>query len=90
MADYQDYPFTEVCLAVEDLANIGCLCFQKWTCGGCGQRISSSNPNFFTMSGRCEDCGHITNIVKAGCNYAVIAEGQAAEEYLKLVMVKGE
>jgi hypothetical protein len=26
-------------------------------------------PNVFYKTGRCEECGHITNIKEDGCNY---------------------
>jgi len=45
--------------------------FQKWTCAGCGKRITGNTPNKFFKYGHCEECGHTTDINKTGCNYAV-------------------
>ena len=72
---HTDFPWDEVCKSAEQLALDGHLVYQKWTCAGCGARIGSSRPNYFTEQGRCEEpgCGHITNIKKQGCNYMVIA-----------------
>ena len=70
MAD--DFAFAEVAEAAERLVGEGFLVFQKFTCGGCGARQTMDEPNRFFTSGRCEECGHVTDIVAKGCNYLVI------------------
>ena len=45
---------------------------QKWTCDGCGQRVTATNINTLTEHGHCQNCNHVTDIVKRGCNYALI------------------
>lgn len=47
--------------------------FQKFTCGGCGRRLTMDVPNSFYKEGSCDNCHHITNIEQAGCNYLLIA-----------------
>jgi len=66
-----DYPFNEVCAAVEKYAKDGLYCYQKFTCDGCGKRLMCERTNYFTMKGSCGDCGHITNIYEKGCNYLI-------------------
>jgi uncharacterized Zn finger protein len=66
-------------MAVADrLIGMGAQVFQKFTCEKCGSRQTIMTPNTFYATGQCEECGHITDIVKRGCNYMVHASGEAA------------
>jgi len=49
----------------------GTAFFQKWTCEKCGERVTGNEPNKLFMLGHHEDCGHITDLRKTGCNYMV-------------------
>lgn len=69
-----DFPFKEVCKAAEQLAKAGCAVHQKWTCEKCGERVTANTANYFTTFGHHEECGHITNIEKKGCNYIVYGD----------------
>lgn len=82
---YKDYQFLEVTHVAEKLVDQGCLVFQKWSCDHCGSRQTMPEPNCFYMKGICEECKKETDILKRGCNYAVIASGEAAFEYLKSI-----
>lgn len=64
-----NYPFDEIAKAVEDQANKGNYCFQKFTCANCGQRLTMEEPNVLYTTGTCDKCGHLTNIKEDGCNY---------------------
>jgi hypothetical protein len=74
---YDDFPFTEAFEQAQGHRRVGSLIYQKWTCAGCGARLSGE-PNHWTTQGRCDEvegskgCGHITDLVKSGCNFAVI------------------
>jgi len=70
---YKNHPIAECIKTAERVRSQhpGSAYFQKWTCGGCGRRITGNTPNKFFANGHCEDCGHVTNLEKAGCNYAV-------------------
>lgn len=68
---YNDYPLKECIEAADKIVARGGTVYQKWTCSGCGGRITANNPNTFTVTGHCEDCGHITDIAARGCNYLV-------------------
>jgi len=74
MTTVKDYPFEEICEAVDELAKEGVLCFQKWTCDKCGERIMAETPNYFTVMGHCERCNHITDIATKGCNYLAMMQ----------------
>jgi hypothetical protein len=74
---YEDGPFLAAFEEANQHRRKGATIFQKWTCSGCGARLSGG-PNTWTTKGRCDEvegkpgCGHITNIEKVGCNYAVV------------------
>ena len=67
-----DYPFQEIVAAVDKLAAKGALCYQKFTCEKCGERLTMDEPNVLYKTGTCDKCGHVTNIEKNGCNYQVM------------------
>lgn len=69
---FRDYPLAECEAAVKDLIAEGGTVFMKWTCGGCGQRLTSTTPNVLFEKATCGDCGHVTDITKTGCNYSVM------------------
>jgi hypothetical protein len=68
---YNDYPLSEIVPACEELIKDGAVIYQKWTCRGCGRRLTANNPNTITAYCHCEECGKITDIQKYGCNYLV-------------------
>lgn len=70
---YNDRPFDECCVEAKKLADLGAYVFQKWTCDGCGERVTANNPNNFTTRGLHEDCGYITDIKKKGCGFLLLA-----------------
>lgn len=75
---YNDFPFDEARKAADGYAKQGCIVIQKWTCAGCGERLSGA-PFVWTDNGRCDEvdgrmgCGHVTDIRKQGCNYTIMA-----------------
>jgi ribosomal protein S27E len=38
----------------------------KYTCAGCGERMTLSEPNMLRESGECAACGHVTVIERGG------------------------
>lgn len=67
-----DHPLEDVVKAAEAQAANGHSCFQKFTCEKCGSRQTMETPNVFYTSGSCEECGHVTDIKKKGCNFIMI------------------
>lgn len=63
---YGDLPIYELMQKAQQLIAEGCLVFFKFTCEKCGTRQGFETPNTLFKSGRCEECGHITKIKKAG------------------------
>ena len=76
---YKNYPLDECARAVDRFLrkNPGSAFYQKWTCGKCGERVTGNEPNRLFTEGHHEEksdgspCGHVTDISKTGCNYAL-------------------
>jgi len=86
---YKNYPLDECARAVDRILrdNPGAAFYQKWTCGKCGERVTGGTANLLCEHGvhteRADGtlCGYVTDITKAGCNYAVhMAIGGLADE----------
>ena len=72
MSKHQDFPLTEVATACDSLIKRGSFILQKWTCDGCGQRVTAQNINVLCQHGHCQHCGRVTDLTVKGCNYALI------------------
>lgn len=66
-----DYPINECIEVANKYIENGAKVYQKFTCDKCGSRQTMDEPNTFFKTGRCEACGHVTDIEKRGCNYMV-------------------
>lgn len=67
-----DEPFDRVATHAEQLVSRGAMVFQKFTCAGCGARLTMDVPDTFYKEGSCDQCGAITNIQEAGCNFLLV------------------
>ena len=67
-----DHPIQEILKTADELIKAGHEVFQKFTCDKCESRQTIDEPNVFYSSGKCEECGHVTDIEKKGCNYLAI------------------
>lgn len=50
--------------------------FQKFTCDKCWARITIDEPNKLFIEGHCQECGHVTDLKKRGCNYSLMLSNQ--------------
>jgi ribosomal protein L37AE/L43A len=67
---YNDYPFSVIEEAVREVLKKGdTTIHQKFTCAKCGARQTMEEPNVLYLLGKCEECGHVTDIKAQGCNY---------------------
>jgi predicted RNA-binding Zn-ribbon protein involved in translation (DUF1610 family) len=66
------YPFWEVAKEAHEKAMAGASVFQQFNCAKCGTKQTIDEANRFHKTGQCEECGHITDIEKDGCNYMLI------------------
>ena len=76
MNDALDFPFT-ACIekAKKEVYPLGGQTLQKFTCAGCGQRLTIDVPNTWYEQGTCDRCKTTTNIKARGCNFMVIFGG---------------
>ena len=79
---YNNYPIEECADAIHDILeqNPDAKVFQKWTCEGCGRRVTGCEVNKLARIGHCDDCGHNTDIDAHGCNYMVVQAAQTPEQ----------
>jgi hypothetical protein len=75
---YNDYPLNDVVAKAEQLIAKGHTVYQKFTCAGCGARLTVDQPNTFHPSGRCDRCPYVTNIRIRGCNFMVVMSSPTA------------
>ncbi len=66
------HPFMECVEAAVKILESGGTVFQEFNCSGCGAKQIMGEPNRFYKTATCEECGHVTDIEKDGCNYLVI------------------
>ena len=67
-----DHPFKEVADTAHRKILDGWTIFQKFTCQGCGARITIDIPNSFFAIGHCQECGHFSDLLIHGCNYLAV------------------
>jgi transcription elongation factor Elf1 len=67
-----DHPIMDCIKTAAPLIESGATIHQKFTCAKCKSRQTVAEANLFFTTGKCEECGHITNIEAQGCNYLVI------------------
>jgi hypothetical protein len=80
----RDHPFEEIAKAIQEHAAHGRMCYQKFTCSGCGRRLSMEEPNVLYKTGHCDGCGAVTDIEKQGCNYMLhVAGADSVKAFLK-------
>ena len=71
----EDFPFDEVVQRADELIRGGAKVYFKFTCEGCGARQTFDVPNVAYKTGKCEECGHITDIERNGMNYVLVYGG---------------
>lgn len=70
--EYNDYPLAVIADSMTKQIARGAECYQKWTCGNCGERVTGSTPNKLFTQGLHEDCGYVTDLEQKGCNFLFI------------------
>jgi predicted RNA-binding Zn-ribbon protein involved in translation (DUF1610 family) len=69
-----DFPFEEIADRVDGLIGEGATVYQKFTCVGCGQRLTMEEPNVLYTQGECDRCGAVTDLKAQGCNYLLVMD----------------
>jgi hypothetical protein len=76
MIKHADFPIEEVVAQVNERMRFlppNSKTYQKFTCSGCGQRLTIEEPNVFHAEGTCDRCPAVTKITK--CNYMLVIGG---------------
>lgn len=67
------HPFHEVAENMtEQITKKNAICFQIWTCERCGARQQMERANAMFTEGVCENCEHVTNLERTGCNFLLM------------------
>jgi len=69
---YNDFPLAEVREALDERLAEGFMFWQKFTCAGCGQRLTVEQPNTLYATANCDNCDAVTDIAAQGCNYLLL------------------
>jgi hypothetical protein len=69
------YPFDSVVEALLMRRLEGWDFHLQFNCSGCGTKQTIEEMNKLFDKGKCEECGAITNLKLAGCNYALVKGG---------------
>ncbi len=72
MCKPENFPLAVIAERCREAIARGGFILQKWTCVGCGQRITGGNVNVITERGHCQHCNTNTDITVHGCNYMLI------------------
>lgn len=76
---YNDYPISVIQASMQKQVDRGCTTFWKWTCGGCGERVTANEPDTVLTMAMHEEkldgspCGFITDCTITGGNFMFIA-----------------
>lgn len=73
-----DFPLSDIAAECEREIADGGFILQKWTCDGCGERVTATNVNTLTHAGHCQNCNHVTNLDERGCNYMLVKPSRPA------------
>ena len=63
------HPFDDVVANADKRLKEGWTVYQQFNCAHCGAKQTMGDPNVFHAGGQCEECGHVTDIQKDGCNF---------------------
>ena len=80
-----DHPFDQVVQNANAQIAKGAVIFQKFTCAGCGNRLTMETPNTFYFEGQCDKCGVVTDLRKTGCNFMMIQTAMPLDQLLEVI-----
>jgi hypothetical protein len=74
-----DGNFWTIADEVERAISLGATCFQKFTCEACLARETMTEPNVLYKTGRCDECGHVTDLEQKGCGFMLVSSSDPVE-----------
>jgi hypothetical protein len=63
------HPFDEVAKNAKARMADGWTIYQQFNCAKCGTKQTMPDANKFYSQGICEECKHVTDIRRDGCNF---------------------
>jgi hypothetical protein len=69
-----DDPLEAAIAKANEAIRAGFTVYQKFTCAGCGQRLTIEEPNTFHRAGTCDRCPALTNIERTGCGFLAVTQ----------------
>ena len=69
---YNDYPLADIEKSMRKVKLHGGLAYQKFTCSGCGNRLTIDEPFKLYTKGVCDNCPAVTDIEIQGCNFVAV------------------
>ena len=70
------HPFDDVIANARERMLLGWTVHLQFNCANCGVKQTFAEENYLSESGRCEECGQITNLRTDGCNLMVMSGGK--------------
>jgi hypothetical protein len=67
-----DHHIDEVVPNANRMIEAGADVYFKFTCENCRARQMFDEPNALFRQGSCEECGHVTDLRRRGCNFMVV------------------
>jgi hypothetical protein len=68
------HPFDGVVADADKYIREGWSIYQQFNCAACGTKQTMETPNRLYTKGTCEECGHVTDIRRDGCNYMLVGK----------------
>lgn len=62
-------PFHVVAANADTKIKQGWKVYQQFNCAACGAKQTMPDENKFYTHGRCEECGHVSDLEADGCNF---------------------
>jgi len=84
----KDHPFKVIVEVVRIHALRGRLCYQKFSCSKCGQRLTMETPNVLYKTASCDQCQTVTDIEKQGCNFMLEMHNKTLEQVYRVIAGK--
>lgn len=71
------HPFDDVVKNATAKIADGWTVYQQFNCAKCGAKQTMPDENRFYIAGRCEECDHVSDLRKDGCNFMAVGGGEA-------------
>jgi uncharacterized protein (DUF983 family) len=65
------HPFNEVIKTAHERMTEGWDVHLQFNCAHCGTKQTFEEENYLSTTGKCEECGKITNLQSDGCNILI-------------------